>query len=213
MDEFATFVKSRAIERTLKGLEQNQMKGYYAPDLQSLFTILEQLVQKGDTVSVGGSMTLFETGVIDWLRNYSEHFLDRYAPHLTPSDITQMYRACFSADVYITSTQAVTEAGELYNVDGRGNRVAAMTFGPDRVIVICGTNKLVFDEQAAIQRNKRVAAPANAKRLNRKTPCATLGYCTDCSSPDRICATHVTMKRQVIKDRIHVVLVDGSYGY
>lgn len=213
MDQFARAVKASAIARTLKALEDNQMKGYYLEDPSALLPLLETLVPQGSVASVGGSMTLFELGVIDWLRQRPIAFLDRYAPDLSAQDITALYRESFKADVYLCSTQAITEAGELYNVDGRGNRVAAMAFGPDRVIVICGTNKLVVDEAAAIERNRRVAAPANAKRLNRKTPCASLGYCTDCASPDRICAHHVTMKHQVVKDRIHVIVVEGDYGY
>lgn len=213
MDEHMKAVYRARIDRTLKALEKNQMKGYYLEDVAGLVPMLSELIAPDHTVSVGGAMTLFETGVIDWLRGYSHSFLDRYAPGLTPENITEIYRKSFSADAYLCSSQAVTEQGELYNVDGRGNRVAAMTFGPNRVIVICGTNKLVRDEAAAIERNRRIAAPANAKRLNRKTPCAAIGYCTDCDSPDRICAQHVLMKRQVVKDRIHVILVEGDFGY
>lgn len=213
MDQHRHAVHTSQIERTLLALEANQMKGYYLSDIAALIPLLSNLIKPEHVTSVGGSMTLFETGVIDWLKSYSGSYLDRYAPDLSAESIKDLYRKCFSADVYLTSSQAVTEMGELYNVDGRGNRVAAMTFGPEKVIVICGTNKLVTDEAAAIDRNRRISAPANAKRLNRKTPCATLGYCTDCKSPDRICVTHVTMKRQVVKDRIHVILVEGSFGY
>ena len=124
-----------------------------------------------------------------------------------------MYKKTFMADAYFTSTNAITENGELYNVDGNGNRVAAMLYGPDKVIVICGVNKIVKDLNEAIERNKRVAAPINAKRLNKDTPCAKVGYCMDCKSKDRICNEYTVIKRQRNKDRIHVIFMNENLGY
>lgn len=158
-------------------------------------------------------MTLFETGVIDLLRSEKYNFSDRYAQGLSKDDIKDIYRKSFSADAYFTSSNAITENGELYNVDGTGNRVAAMIYGPDKVIVVVGINKIVKDVDEAIERNKRMAAPANATRLNRKTPCANLGYCTDCNSPDRICNDYVLIRRQGIKGRINVIIVNKEFGY
>lgn len=212
-DQHLKTIHALQINRTLKALEANQMQGYYLSDVNQLIPLLETLITPEQVVSLGGSMTLFETGVIDWVRNYSHNLLDRYGEGLTADDITKIYRDTFSANVYLTSSNAVTEDGCLYNVDGRGNRVAAMTFGPDRVIVIVGRNKLVQNEGAAVVRNRMVAAPANAHRLSRKTPCVALGYCTDCHSVDRICSQHVLMKRQVVKDRIHVIIIEGEFGY
>jgi len=213
MDAHAHAINALKVNRTIKALEANHIKGYFVSHTQELFEVLKVLISPTDLVSVGGSVTLFETGVIEWLRHYSENFLDRYKEGLSPEEITKLYRDSFSASVYLMSSNAVTESGCLYNVDGRGNRVAALTFGPDRVVVIVGMNKLVKDEAAAIERNRRLAAPANAHRLDRKTPCVVSGYCTDCTSPDRICAHHVMTKRQTVKDRIHVIIVDGEFGY
>ncbi|GKT33707.1 Uncharacterised conserved protein UCP020269 like protein, partial [Aduncisulcus paluster] len=180
------------------------MGAYYVKNEDELHDLLKTLIPEGQTVSFGGTMTLFETNTMDWLRAQNYNLLDRYAEGLTPADIKQLYRNAFSADTYITSTNAVTEDGQLYNVDGRGNRVAAMIYGPDQVVVVTGTNKIVRDHDEAIQRNRRVAAPANVKRLSRKTPCHTLGYCTDCDSPDRVCNAFVTISKQAEKDRIKV---------
>ncbi|TCO68995.1 lactate utilization protein [Marinisporobacter balticus] len=213
MDENASWVMEKKVERTMENLEKNNMDAFYVADEKGLLQKIGELINKGDTVSVGGSMTLFETGVIDLLRSGKYNFLDRYAQGLSTDAIKEIYRKSFSADAYFTSSNALTENGELYNVDGTGNRVASMIYGPDKVIVVVGINKIVKDVDEAIERNKRMAAPANAKRLNRKTPCASLGYCTNCNSPDRICNDYVLIKRQGIKGRIKVIIVNKDFGY
>ena len=157
-------------------------------------------------------MTLFETGVIDLLRNGNYEFLDRYKD-LNKDEIKELYRKTFYANAYFTSTNAITEKGELFNVDGNGNRIAAMLYGPDKVIVICGVNKIVKNIDEAIKRNKEIAAPANTKRMNAKTPCKTTGYCIDCSSQDRICCEYSVIKRQRFDNRIHVIFLNDNLGY
>lgn len=205
--------KNTVIQETISNLESNNMRGFHIKSLEELHKKIKELVAEGSIVSVGGSMTLFETKVIDLLREENYTFLDRYKEGLNYDDIKKIYRESFSADAYFTSTNAITRKGELYNVDGMGNRVAAMVYGPDQVIVVCGYNKIVDDINAATMRNRNISAPINAKRLNRKTPCAETGYCMDCKSPDRICAEYVVIKRQMIKDRITVLILDDSYGY
>ncbi|GAA0178118.1 lactate utilization protein [Clostridium sediminicola] len=213
MDKNAYFVVQKKVERTIENLNKNNMDGYFVQDEQELQKKVKELMSAGETVSVGGSMTLFETGLIDLLRNGDYNFLDRYEKDLTPEDITEIYRKTFFANTYLVSSNAVTEDGELYNVDGRGNRVSAMIFGPDKVIVVVGVNKLVKDLDAAIERNREIAAPANAVRLRRKTPCAKVGYCMDCDSPDRICNSYTLIGRQMKKGRIHVIFVNKELGY
>ena len=119
----------------------------------------------------------------------------------------------FFADCYLTSCNAVTEQGELYNVDGNANRVAAMTYGPKSVICVVGYNKIVPNLEAAVARVEQVAAPANAVRLHRKTPCTVTGRCEDCHSPDRICCTTVIHRQQRVPGRIKVILVGEELGY
>lgn len=213
MDQNTEFVTQRHIEKTLENLKKNRMNGYFAENQEEMMKILSTLCEKGSTVSVGGSMTLFETGIIDWLRNQDFEFFDRYAEGLTKEEITEIYRKSFGANCYFTSTNALTEEGELVNIDGTGNRVASMIYGPDKVIVIAGINKLVKDEAAAYERLRNFAAPANSVRLNRKTPCAITGQCSNCQSPERICASYVTIRRQMNPDRIHVILVNENLGY
>lgn len=213
MDRNIQWVISQKVKRTIENLQKNNITACYIEDKKGVLEKINELISEGNTVSVGGSMTLFETGIIDFLRSGKYNFLDRYKPGLTKEDIKDIYRKSFSADAYFTSSNAVTENGELYNVDGNGNRVAAMIYGPDKVIVIVGVNKIVKDVNEAMERNKRTAAPANAKRLDRKTPCAKLGYCVDCNTPDRICNDYVLIKKQGQKDRINVIIVGESLGY
>lgn len=213
MDQNTEFVTQHHIKRTLEHLKRNRMNGHYAKDQKELMEILDKLCERKSTVAVGGSMTLKETGVLDWLREEDFEFYDRYAEGLDAADITAIYRKSFGANYFFTSTNALTEAGELVNIDGNGNRVAAMIYGPDKVIVIAGINKLVKDEAAAYERLRNFAAPSNSVRLSRKTPCAITGQCSNCNSPDRICASYATIRWQTRPDRIHVILVNKILGY
>lgn len=213
MDKNVLWVNQMKIERTIESLEKNNIKGYLVNSKEELIKKVEELVDKSSLVACGGSMSLFESGVIDHLRSGRYEFLDRYEQGLTPKDIKDIYRKSFCADAYFTSTNAITEAGELYNVDGNGNRVAAMLYGPDKVIVITGVNKIVKDLDEAINRNKYIAAPANAKRIDTKTPCKVKGYCMDCKSEERICCEYTVIKRQRMKDRMFVIFLNEELGY
>jgi L-lactate utilization protein LutB len=213
VDKNIKCVMDLKIKRTLENLEKNNMEAFYVEDETKVVEKVAELINEGDTVSVGGSMTLFETGVIDYLRCGKFNFLDRYAEGLSAADMKELFRKSFSADAYFVSSNAVTEEGELYNVDGTGNRVAAMIYGPDNVIVVVGVNKIVADEDEAIERIRNISAPANAMRLNRNTPCTKVGYCMDCKSPDRICNAYVLIGRQGVKGRIKVIIVGEKLGY
>ncbi len=213
MDKNQYEITRLRMERTAEALRKNNMYCECADSAEEALTIIAELMNENDTVSVGGSMTLFEAGVIDMLREGSYNFIDRYKKGLSPEQVQIIYRECFSADVYLTSTNAVTENGELYNVDGNGNRVAAMIFGPRSVIVVAGANKIVRDTDEAKARVERMAAPANAVRLGCDTPCTKTGMCMHCMSDNRICADTVIMARQRIKDRVKVILVAEELGY
>lgn len=198
-----------SIKRTIDNLRRNNMTGYFAESREQLFELLGELVPAGSTVGHGGSVTLDETGVTDWLRQRDVNFLDR----AKAADPNECMRQSMVADVYMCSTNAITEAGELYNVDGRGNRVSAMIYGPKSVIVIAGANKLVPDVRQAVRRVECVAAPMNSARLSMNTPCASTGKCGHCHSADRICCNYVVMAQQREKGRIKVILLDEKLGY
>ena len=213
MDKNLKWVNEKKIERTIKALEKNNMSGYLVNSKEELIEKVSELVSENSLVACGGSKTIFETGLINHLRSGRFNFLDRYEEHLSKADIKALYRQTFSADAYFTSTNAITENGELYNVDGNGNRVAAMLYGPDKVIVIVGVNKIVKNISEAIERNKSMCAPANAKRLDTNTPCKIKGYCMDCNSQDRICCEYTVIKKQRTENRIHVIFLNENFGY
>lgn len=213
MDKHLKQIVDKQVERTIAALKKNKMSAVYIESKDKVIDAVKAYMQEGETVGIGGSMTLFETGVIDYLRSGRFNFLDRYAPGLTNDEMQEIYRKSFFADTYITSTNAITEDGELYCVDGNGNRVAAMIYGPKSVIVIAGINKIVKDYEAAVDRVRRIAAPANATRLSCKTPCVHVGICQDCRSDDRICCSYTVFRQQRHKDRIKCIIVGEDLGY
>ncbi len=198
------------MERTAQALRDNNMYCECVDSAEEALDVIESLMNEGDTVTVGGSVTLFETGAIDMLRDGRYNFLDRYAPG---ADIQGIYEAAFTSDVYLMSSNAITENGELYNMDGNGNRVAALIWGPKSVIVVAGYNKIVKNIDEAKARVEEIAAPANASRLGCETPCTKTGHCMNCSSAKRICATAVITGRQRVQNRIKVILIGEELGY
>ncbi len=215
MDKNANAITIKMLERTKKALEKNNINAYIAKDSESACKIAQSLMHEGATVSNGGAMTLEECGMMDILRSGAYNFLDRS----TAEDVNKLYRECFSADFYLSSSNAVTENGELYNVDGNGNRVACLCYGPKKVIMIVGRNKIVRDLAEAQKRVKEIAAPANCLRLSKKTPCTVSGkcigedMCEGCQSEDRICSTYVVSGYQRNAGRLNVILVDEVLGY
>lgn len=205
------------IEKTIRHLKENQMDARFIPNREQLFDLLNEWVSQGDTVSFGGSMTLFETGVMDYLHQRESKgeilFLDRNREGLTLEQVQDIYRQAFCADVYFSSSNAITSDGYLYNVDGNGNRVAAMMYGPKSVIVIAGCNKVVETKEDAVRRMEQKVAPLNAKRLKMNTPCVRTGVCAHCMSPDRICCDYVWFGRQRIPNRIKVLILGEEFGY
>lgn len=213
MNKNVQWVNEKRIGRVINNLEKNNIKGYHVKNNDELISIIKDIAKEGEMVSVGGSMTLFETKVIDLLRSGRYNFLDRYEENLTPADIKDIFRKSFYADTYFSSVNAITEEGEIFNVDGNGNRVAAMLYGPDKVILVVGINKIVKNIDDAIKHNKDISGPANAKRLNKSTPCTKVGYCMDCKSDDRICCEYTVIKKQRETNRMHVIFIDDVLGF
>ncbi|MCH4885996.1 lactate utilization protein [Acidaminobacter sp. JC074] len=213
MDKNMKAVYKKRIEKTIKNLKRRNINGYYVHDLEQLKEQMDDLIVDKSSVAVGGSMTLFETGIIDYLRSRDLEFHDRYEEGLDPAQMKALHRSVFSSDVFISGTNAITEDGEIYNVDGSGNRVAPMIYGPDKVVVIVGANKIVKNLEEARNRNKYIAAPANVQRLQMKTPCLETGACTECLSPQRICNIYTVIDRQFDPNRLHVIFLNNSYGY
>ncbi len=199
------------IKETLRNLEENGFEAAYVNDKEELMNLIKALIPEGASTASGGSETLAETGIAAYLREKTSFISDR--------------KAAYGAQYYLASANAVTMHGELYEVDGRGNRVSAMLFGPDKVIVVAGINKLVLDLREAVERVKTKAAPPNCLRLEKDTPCTKLGHCVSpyfdenhlfapgCQADDRICSNAVIFARQTQKKRITVIIVGEEYGY
>ena len=210
------------IQRVMANLEKNNMKPYFAQSKEEALSLIKTLVSKGESISHGGSETLKEIGAIELFKSGDYDYIDRSG--LEGEELRQAYIRAFGCDTYFTSVNAVTENGELYNVDGNSNRVACIVYGPRQVIVVVGINKIVANINMAVERVKTICAPLNTKRLECKTPCAATGKCISlskdnplicdgCGSPQRICCNYVVSAKQRHKDRIKVIIVNEKLGY
>jgi len=177
--------------------------------------VMEHLLpeSKAQSVSFGGSMTLNSTGLLDGLADVKGlELISPNTPGISNEEKIELRRQGLLVDLYLTGTNAVTEDGFLVNLDMIGNRVGALTFGPKKVVVIVGRNKIVPDLEMAMYRIKDYAAPANAMRLNCKTPCVKTSECADCNSPGRICNTWTITEKSFPKGRVTVILINDELG-
>lgn len=216
--------KDKILSTVIPNLEKNLMQAFYVDKKEDVIGLLSELVPEGSVVTHGGSATLKECGVTEYLKNGRFRYLDRSKPNLSPEEVREVYLQSFNADFYFSSSNAITENGELYNVDGNSNRIAAIAFGPRNVIIIAGYNKIVKNIDAAVKRVKTVCAPLNCKRLSSETCCEKTGQCismnspdadmpSGCSSPGRICCNYLVSAQQRHKNRIKVIIVGEELGY
>ena len=196
-------------QKVIKGLESRNMAGYYAKDKDEALRTALGLIKEGSTVTMGGAMSAHEIGLVEALKKGDYNFVDRDQME----DKKAAALAAYSADVFLTSTNAMTEDGILVNIDGNANRVSAIAHGPEKVIVIAGMNKVCDDLDGAMKRARNVAAPTNAQRFGIDTPCSKTGSCMDCKSPDTICCQFLITRYSRHKDRIHVILVNDMLGF
>lgn len=208
------------IKRTIAALEKNGFGAKYCPSAKEACEEVLKLIPAGSKVGVGGSLTLEEIGLIETLdRREDVTFLNPTKALETETDIAAamakmlpIMREIYTCDLFLSGTNAVTEKGQLFNIDGNGNRVGAMFFGPKQVIVVAGQNKIVEDLDEAVRRVRHYAAPTDAKRIPVPTPCAETGVCVDCNSPARICNIFVTLHKRPMATPITVVLVGEELG-
>ena len=187
------------------------MEGYFCESSKDAVNLVLSQLPANATISWGGSETIKECGLMDALCNGNYNLLDR--SKISLEEYREFYSKVVMADAFLMSSNAITENGELVNIDGAANRLACLLHGPQSVYVIVGMNKLVCDVPAAIGRIRNVACPANTLRLNRKTPCSVTGKCGDCYSQDSICSQIVVTRRSTQPKRIKVVLVAENLGY
>ena len=197
----------------IKNLEKRRMNGFYCADKESAIAKVLELMPAGSSVGWGGSMTLKDNGFFDAIVDANAYQVIDRDTAKTKEEEKKIYSEICAANVFLMSTNAITLDGELVNVDGRGNRVSFLCYGPDKVIVVAGMNKVVTDVEDGIKRVRNMAAPPNCVRLNKKTPCAVTGTCADCLSPDCICAQTVVTRLSFYPGRINVILVGEELGY
>jgi hypothetical protein len=211
-------MESRVMD-LIERLGANNIPARYARDRAEALETIMSMIPEGSVVGFGDSLTLRQIGVVDALRRGDYTFLDPWSPGIDPEESMRLKRRALTSDVFVTGTNALTLDGRIVNVDGHGNRVAAMLFGPAKVIIAAGTNKIVRDLDEALERIRNRAAVLNVRRhkeFDPAPPCANTGVCSDCSSPWRICNKTVIIDRQYDNTRykpvITVVIVGEDLG-
>ena len=196
-------------QKVIKGLKSRNMEGYYAATREEALKTALGLIEEGSTIAMGGAVSAHEIGLVQALKDGKYNFVDRDAYE----DKKAAALLAYSADVFLSSCNAMTEDGVLVNVDCNSNRVAAIAYGPAKVIVIAGMNKICDDVNGAMKRARNVAAPVNAQRFGLSTPCSKTGSCMDCKSPDTICCQFLITRYSHHKGHIHVILVNDALGF
>ena len=201
-----------AAETLIKNLDKRGMEAYYVDNKDDALKMALRFVTPGSSVSWGGSMSINEIGLIPALKAWDCTVLDRTVPK-TEEEKKEFFGKVAVCNYYFMSTNAITMDGELVNIDGTGNRVASLIFGPSNVVIIAGMNKVADNLESAVDRARNTAAPMNTIRLDRKTPCTQVGRCMDCMSPDCICNQFVVTRRSAPAGRIKIILVGEELGY
>lgn len=213
------------ISKVMKSLENNNINAAYAETKEEVCKIVKNMLFKGAVITAGGSMSLKESGVWDIISSPEYDFRDRSRQEISEEERSEAYKAAIGCDFFFCSSNAVTENGELINVDGNANRISSIAFGPKKVVMVVGVNKLVKDIDEGLLRIKKIAAPKNAVRLNTGTPCQKLGHCialeksecpamTDgCKSPRRMCIEYLISGFHKEKGRLNIILCGETLGY
>ncbi|MBP3759613.1 MAG: lactate utilization protein [Firmicutes bacterium] len=207
--KFITMRNDLLAQKVIKGLKSRNMTGYYAKDKDEALKLALNLIPEGSTVTMGGAMSAHEIGLVKTLKEGNYNFIDRD----DYEDKRQAALLAYDADVFLSSTNAMTEDGILVNIDGNSNRVSAIAHGPKKVVMIVGMNKVCSDVDGALKRARNVAAPINAQRFGITTPCTQTGSCMNCKSADTICCNFLITRYSRHTDRIHVILVNDSLGF
>lgn len=206
-----TFYKNQA-ETIISKMKQRKMEAYYCEDVAAAKAkLIELLGTSGKNIGYGGSMTIDDNGFKDEISKAGHNIIIR-EKYTTPEELKECKSLLINADAFLTSSNAITLDGELINIDGRGNRVSFLIYGPEEVYVIAGMNKVVTDVESGIDRVRNMAAPPNTVRLGRETPCAKLGKCGDCLT-NSICSQIVITRTSMIPGRIKVILIGEELGY
>lgn len=210
--DFLKKARENQANSIIKNLEKRNMTAYYCDSKEACLEKVLEIIGNNTSVSWGGSESMKQCGIPEALKkNPTCTVFDRMT---YPADkMKEFYKEAFSCDYFIMGTNAITLDGELVNIDGNGNRLSSLIFGPEHVIVIAGMNKVATDVPEALHRVRNIASPPNTVRLSKNTPCAVDGKCHDCLSPDCICSQIVVTRRSREKERIIVILVNDNLGF
>jgi hypothetical protein len=199
-------------KRTIKALKANRIPAFFCPNKQEGKNKILEMIPEGSSIGIGGSISLEQLGLIEAISREGITIYNPFIKGLPAEEDLLMRRKALVSDIFLTSTNAITEKGEIFNIDATGNRVGAMMFGPKRVIIVAGINKIAKNLDEAKLRVQNRAAPLNAKRLGRQTPCTHTGKCEDCESPDRICNVYLVIRKKPRLTDLRVVLIGEKLG-
>ena len=213
MDENRSWWIEARLKRVVEKLKAHDFNALYVKTKEEAIQEVFKYVTSDTRIGVGGSITLRELGIVEQLKARGNTVFDHWIQGLSKEESIKIRKAQMTSDLFLSSSNAITLNGELVNIDFFGNRVNAITYGPGKVILVAGYNKIVEDVQEAIKRIKNVAAPLNTRRLNIDVPCAKLGRCVDCNSPNRICRVVVIHERKPPLTDILIILVGEELGF
>lgn len=213
MKNLKNWLEEKQLKRTAEFLKERGFEVFLVKDKEEAKNVVLKLIPENATVGIGGSITIREIGVIEELEKRGNKVIHHWKEGLTPEEDFEIRRQELLSDVFLSSVNALTFSGELVNMEGIGNRVAAQIFGPKKVIIVVGKNKLVVNLETAIWRIKNIVTPLNAKRLKLELPCVEEGYCIDCNHPKKICRITTILEAPPARTPFYVVLVNEELGF
>ena len=215
MSEVRLWHSQKLVETALSNLRKNGFTAFYVPSKEEALKKALEMIPPDAKVGVGGSVTIREMGLVKALKERGNPVADHWQPGLSKEEVDKARRSQLTSDVFLSSSNAVTMDGKLLNADGAGNRVAAMIFGPSKVIIVAGINKVVKDADEGLRRIRDVASPMNANRLGFNSPCGITGTCAEdeCEAPERLCNVITILERRPTRTDMTIMLVGETLGY
>lgn len=212
-DEYKLWLWEKLAEKCITNLKKHQFDAHFVPTAEDARTAILDMISGYESFGFAGSSTTREIGVLDALTSQGKTIYDHWQKGLSSEELHQIRHQQGRCDCFFCSANAISATGEILNVDATGNRITAMTFGPKKVVIVAGMNKVTPDLESALQRLREVAGPMRAKSLNRETPCVETGICSDCNVPQRICNATIILHRKPSQVDISVFLINQSMGY
>jgi len=213
MEEVRNWYCEKIGHKAVSALKRNWFDAEYFPSCEEASRRVIEIAQPYKTIGAGGSITVRNLNILNVLEKQGKVIYDHWRPSLSPEEIVSIRRAHLTCDLFLTGANAITLHGEIVNIDGAGNRVCAMTFGPKKVVILAGVNKIVRDVHEGIRRIHEIASPLNCKRLGIKSPCGETGFCNDCESPNRACRITVILERKPMLTDISVFIIGKKMGF